>query len=546
MMCAGGLPGALKASYAREANRILSLRRRREFLAMAARLPFTKCLYFSGNNGDTDGEASLAPSGRIRIDRPLLRAAGKRISGAYGLLDDAAVIAPAAGCELVVKTDAIIGGVHFLPDDPADLVARKALRVNLSDLAAKGARPVAYMLDLALPSTVDEGWVAAFARGLASDQAEYNMHLIGGDTDWTPGAVTIAIMAFGEIATGRIIRRGGAQAGDQILVSGTIGDAALGLRALRGQLSSIGVAAAQFLAGRYRLPLPRVTLGPRLIGLATAALDVSDGLIADLRHICETSGLAAIIETQRVPLSRAARAAIATDEEGLALALTGGDDYEILFTAPPSAADDLADVSQAARHPDHRHRAHGGTIGRHRARCPGAGCSRPAGHPRARGLGPFLELEDSGPALGSAYRWRGAREDLSRLPHGFARFRGRPPADLVSPANGGHRSSIPEDIEQNAARTASPVQARSSCSAPHRLVWFPEGWRTTDGLLRPFLPGIGALVLRKPVPIVLVAHRAHVAVWPAQQRFPQPRRIVVRATRRRRSRRRRASCRRRA
>jgi thiamine-monophosphate kinase len=266
--------------------------------------------------------------------------------GAYGLLDDAAVIGPSAGCQLVAKTDAIIGGVHFLPDDPADLVARKALRVNLSDLAAKGAQPIAYMLALALPATIEEDWVAAFARGLATDQAEYNVHLIGGDTDSTPGPITIAVMAFGEIATGRIIRRGGAQAGDQIFVSGTIGDAVLGLRLLRGQIPSIDVAATQFLVGRYRLPLPRVTLGQRLVGLATAALDVSDGLIADLRHICETSHLTAIIEAQRVPLSAPAREVIACQNAALALVLSGGDDYEILFTAPPSAADELAELSR--------------------------------------------------------------------------------------------------------------------------------------------------------------------------------------------------------
>jgi thiamine-monophosphate kinase len=237
-------------------------------------------LHLFRKNGDADGDDSRLPGEFALIARyfaPLAR----EFPGAYGLLDDAAVITPSAGCELVAKTDAIIGGVHFLADDPAELVARKALRVSLSDLAAKGAQPRAYMLDLALPNTIEEDWV--------------------------------------------------------------VGDAALGLRVLRGQIPSIDAAAAQFLVGRYRLPLPRVTLGPRLVGLATAALDVSDGLIADLRHICETSDLAAIIETQRVPLSPAARVTIATENDGLALALTGGDDYEILFTAPPSVADELAE-----------------------------------------------------------------------------------------------------------------------------------------------------------------------------------------------------------
>jgi thiamine-monophosphate kinase len=183
------------------------------------------------------------------------------------LLDDAAVIAPLPGHELVAKTDAIVGGVHFLQDDPPDLVARKALRANLSDLAAKGAVARAYMLDIMLSKTITEEWLAAFARGLAEGQHEYSVHLIGGDTDSTPGPVTIAIMAFGDVATGRMLHRGGAHAGDRVFVTGTTGDAALGLAALRGDLAIPDTEAAHFLVDRYRLPRPRVTLGPRLIGL---------------------------------------------------------------------------------------------------------------------------------------------------------------------------------------------------------------------------------------------------------------------------------------
>jgi len=257
--------------------------------------------------------------------------------GAYGLRDDAAVIAPAPGHELVAKTDAIIAGVHFLPDDPPELVARKALRVNLSDLAAKGAIPRAYMVDLMLPRTLDEAWVAAFARGLAEDQDEYAVHLIGGDTDSTPGPVTIAVMAFGEVPAGRMIRRAGARAGDTIYVSGTIGDAALGLEALRGALPGLDARVAGFLAGRYRLPQPRVALGARLAGLASAAIDVSDGLVADLGHLCEASRLAAVVESSRVPLSPAAQAVLAARPDLIGTVLTGGDDYEILFTAPAQA-----------------------------------------------------------------------------------------------------------------------------------------------------------------------------------------------------------------
>jgi thiamine-monophosphate kinase len=267
--------------------------------------------------------------------------------GAFGLLDDAAVIAPPPGHELVAKTDAIVVGVHVLHDDPPDLIARKALRANLSDLAAKGAVPRAYMLDIILPTAVAEEWIAAFARGLAEDQHEYGVHLIGGDTDSTPGPVTIAIMAFGDVATGRMLRRGGARAGDMVFVTGTIGDAALGLAVRRGTLANTDPNAAHVLVDRYRLPRPRVRLGPRLIGMAHAALDISDGLLADLGHLCDASKLSAVIEAPRVPLSTAARAVLATFPEHLTTVLTGGDDYEILFTAPPEAASELAELSRA-------------------------------------------------------------------------------------------------------------------------------------------------------------------------------------------------------
>jgi thiamine-monophosphate kinase len=277
-----------------------------------------------------------------RYFAPLARA----FPGAYGLLDDAAVISPACGNELVVKTDTIVGGIDFLPDESADFIARKALRVNLSDLAAKGAVPRAYLLDLVLPNTIDEPWIGAFAAGLARDQAEYGLHLIGGDTSSTTGPITIAITALGEAPIGRIIRRGGAQAGDTVFVTGTIGDAALGLAALRATPPSLDAASTTLLVDRYRLPEPRVALGPRLIGIATAGLDVSDGLVADLRHLCEVSRLSAVIEARSVPLSAATRAAIAGDPHCLATALTGGDDYEILFAAPPAASTLIGELSR--------------------------------------------------------------------------------------------------------------------------------------------------------------------------------------------------------
>jgi thiamine-monophosphate kinase len=267
--------------------------------------------------------------------------------GAYGLLDDAAVISPASNNELVVKTDTIVAGIDFPCGDPADLVARKALRVNLSDLAAKGAIPRAYLLDLILPKTVEEAWVAAFAAGLAHDQAEYGVHLIGGDTSSTSGPVTITITAFGEAPIGKIIRRGGAIVGDTVFVTGTIGDAALGLALLTDPPPAQAASSAAFLIDRYRLPVPRVGLGPRLIGIASAGLDISDGLVADLRHLCDVSGVSAVIEAGAVPLSPAARLAMAGHPERLATALTGGDDYEILFTAPQGMATRIGELSRS-------------------------------------------------------------------------------------------------------------------------------------------------------------------------------------------------------
>lgn len=208
--------------------------------------------------------------------------------------------------------------------------------------------PRAYLLDLMLPRTVDEAWIAAFAAGHAYDQAEYGVHLIGGDMSATPGPITIAVTALGEMPIGRIIRRGGASAGDGIFVTGTIGDAALGLAVLRGKVAGLDMARAAFLVDRYRLPQPRVTTGPELIGIASAAIDVSDGLVADLRHICEVSELSAIIEAPRVPLSDAARGVLAVDPQLLATVLTGGDDYEILFAAPPAATDAISELSRSS------------------------------------------------------------------------------------------------------------------------------------------------------------------------------------------------------
>jgi thiamine-monophosphate kinase len=234
----------------------------------------------------------------------------------------------------VVTTDALVEGVHFRAEDAPDLIARKALRVNLSDLAAKGARPFAYTLASVLPRRVDEAWLEAFARGLAADQEEFKVALIGGDSTATPGPITLSITALGRVASGQALLRSAARAGDLVFVSGSIGDAALGLAALMGELAGLAADAARALAERYWLPQPRPALGQALVGTAHAAIDVSDGLIADLGHIAETSGVAAEILADQLPLSQAAAAALALDPRLIERILTGGDDYEILFTAP--------------------------------------------------------------------------------------------------------------------------------------------------------------------------------------------------------------------
>ncbi|MCC6470782.1 MAG: thiamine-phosphate kinase [Alphaproteobacteria bacterium] len=291
------------------------------------------------------GASSLGEFGRIaRYFAPL----ASSMPGAAGLTDDCATIEVPPGRMLVAKTDTIVDTIHLVGDEPADLVARKALRVNLSDLAAKGAVPLAYLLSLALPASVDDAWVARFAQGLAADQAEFGLGLIGGDSDRTTGPFVVTVAMFGTVPAGAIPRRGDAKPGDDIYVSGTIGDGALGLKAVRGQLPGLSQEARGFLADRYRLPRPRLALGQALAGIVHAAMDVSDGLVGDLAHICKHSGLAAALRWENVPLSPAARQAVAAEPRLREAVLGGGDDYELLLTAAPDAASRLAAASSRA------------------------------------------------------------------------------------------------------------------------------------------------------------------------------------------------------
>jgi len=265
---------------------------------------------------------------------------------ALNLRDDVAIIPGPPGEEYVVTTDAIVEGVHFLPDDPADQVAQKLLRVNLSDLAGKGAVPVGYLLATALPRERDEAWLELFSQGLARDQKEFGIGLLGGDSVATTGPVTLSVAAVGRVRAGRTVLRSGAKPGDTVFVSGTLGDGALGLRALRADLPALSAAHRDVLADRYRLPRPRLKLGQRLVGMARAMMDVSDGLVADLSHICAASGVGAVVEAARLPLSPAARAVIAADRLCMQAALAGGDDYELVFTAPAGADDEIAAIAR--------------------------------------------------------------------------------------------------------------------------------------------------------------------------------------------------------
>lgn len=272
--------------------------------------------------------------------------------GAFGLADDAAIITPPPGCDVVLKTDAIVGGVHFFADDPPDLIAKKALRVNLSDLAAKGASPAGFLLSLALPGGVDASWLEAFARGLGEDAEAYGCPLMGGDTDHTSGPLTVAIAAFGTLPTGSMVRRSGAQVGERVVVTGTIGDAALGLCLRRDPQTAarwrLDPEQSAHLLGRYLLPQPRNALALALRQHASAAMDVSDGLAGDLGKLCAVSGVRADIDVERVPLSEAVRTAVAAQPSLIETALTGGDDYEVLATVTPGAVAGLAAAALAA------------------------------------------------------------------------------------------------------------------------------------------------------------------------------------------------------
>lgn len=260
---------------------------------------------------------------------------------ALGLGDDAGLLQVELGDNVVVTSDAMADGVHFTSDTPAAEVGRKLLRVNLSDLAAMGAEPTVYTLTAVLPADLPNGWIEEFAQGLHEDQSRFRVHLVGGDTIAAPHLV-LSMTLLGRVERDHAIRRNGARPGDAVYVSGTIGDAGFGLRVSRGELPDIGPESRAFFLERLHRPSPRLKLGRGLSLLAHAAIDVSDGLLADLGHICSESGVAAEVHLGAVPVSAPAKVAMRDDVSLSVARLSAGDDYEILFTAPECAAPDVA------------------------------------------------------------------------------------------------------------------------------------------------------------------------------------------------------------
>jgi thiamine-monophosphate kinase len=253
--------------------------------------------------------------------------------GAFGLQDDAALLPQRSGHDMVVTTDAITEGVDFFGFDPSPTIARKALRVNFSDLAAKGAAPAHYLLNLSLPHTITPDWLAGFAEGLAQDQKAYGVTLLGGDTGATDGPLSIAVTAFGFVPTGKMVRRNGARVGDYVYVTGNIGDSGGGLAIFKREVHSLADTDRDSLIARYRVPEPPVGFVSLLRDIAHASIDVSDGLIADLGHVASASGVRIVVEGEGVPLSAPLKAL--WGEKTLQRAVTAGDDYQIAFTAPP-------------------------------------------------------------------------------------------------------------------------------------------------------------------------------------------------------------------
>ncbi len=294
---------------------------------------------------DTVPVSSSVPGEFSIIERLFAPLAGE---GAFALQDDAALFTPAPGRQLVLTKDAIAEGRHYLAGDPPGDVARKLLRVNLSDLAAKGATPRGYLLSCAWSIETGYDWMAAFAAGLEADQKQYGLQLLGGDTIRVEGPSVFSLTAIGDVAEGEMVLRSGARPGDDLWVTGTIGDGALGLLAAQGELEFLPKPDNEYLVGRYRVPEPPVTFGQGLSSLASAALDVSDGLLADARHLCGASEVGIEIARDAVPVSPVVRTCLSANERYWETVLGGGDDYQILFSAPGATREKIKFLTQSS------------------------------------------------------------------------------------------------------------------------------------------------------------------------------------------------------
>jgi thiamine-monophosphate kinase len=291
------------------------------------------------------GDADAMPDEFSLIERLFDPLAGPE---GLGLKDDAAVFTPRAGYDLVLTKDAIAEGRHYLSSDPPATIARKLLRVNLSDLAAKGATPRGYLLSCAWSVETPLDWMQAFADGLKDDQSEFGLALWGGDTIRVVGPSVFSLTAIGEVPSGKAVTRSGAAPGDDLWVTGTIGDAALGLLVAQDEYAAAEPEDRDYLISRYQVPQPPVAFGKQLSGFATAALDVSDGLLGDLEHLCAASQVGARVDQSAIPLSREFSKCLASDKNNWGFVYGGGDDYQILFAAPREQQERIVDLASAA------------------------------------------------------------------------------------------------------------------------------------------------------------------------------------------------------
>ncbi len=284
-------------------------------------------------------EAELTLNSEAELIGVYLAPLAAGLAGSFQLQDDCARIEPVPGFDFVVTTDAVAEGTHYFPDDAPAGIAWKALAVNASDLAAKGARPHSYQMALSFPEAPSHAYMSAFASGLAAAQETFGMLLSGGDTDRRPGPCSITITALGLVPAGRMVTRMGARAGDRLFVSGTLGDSALGLKLRRGDADAAGwpltEPARAALVERYLRPAPRLDLIEALLTWSSAAMDISDGLGKDLGRLCAASETGATVWFDRLPLSPAARVVVDADAAQVEQVLAGGGDYEILFAVPP-------------------------------------------------------------------------------------------------------------------------------------------------------------------------------------------------------------------